>query len=537
MDNLAVLHAETQRFLAARLLLDDRFDVQDPPATPTLQMLVQNSEWVFPANLEVDDYILLYPTTEGVGANPTMAALGLLGHFQFAAFKVVSTTAATITFQRVYGLFDQHTQATLEATSAQSYGSLQRFHYFQIPGEDDDLAYFLHATMNLADVLIASDPHLHPVVIPPAIPVVPVGPIIPPPAPINPLDVVHQIQAAGIAGRVTTKQSSQFARLLSFENMATPGKFLSTCNALMFSKPDGHPNGPAFYNTHTVVEHLKRINFDYARGIKALMCTATDIQYSRLILFDFLLDPPLSLDTFACPNELPLTSLNLLSVITRIAESIAYIWGATVANSIIEGVRELLRMVTTGDHPTLTVSDMLSLVTYRMHTLPDDPAFDTSAIPDGSTVEERCNRYFSFRYNDRDVERKSKTHLLVRSETDDGSNKKSRHSNPPGGRGASNAGAASAAGGGPGPNTRAKAKPAFDHKSQKDWLDTLATKIPALAGVTLPCLHWIAGVAPCAGHAACQKKSHVKDHVANAAITANMAVFKTWLKDDPLKRF
>ena len=71
----------------------------------------------------------------------------------------------------------------------------------------------------------------------------------------------------------------------------------------------------------------------------------------------------------------------------------------------------------------------------------------------------------------------------------------------------------------------------------KAWRAKLDSDNPLLVGVDLPCLYWLANIAPCLRHATCQKSAHKQPHVVSPVITAHKAKILAWVKTDPLSRF
>ena len=153
----------------------------------------------------------------------------------------------------------------------------------------------------------------------------------------------------------------------------------------------------------------------------------------------------------------------------------------------------------------------------------------------GLSLESNLAVYFTFKHDDPDIRRLCYFHSLAASGLDTNSNPKPpkipripRGSKPT--AAASNTSLVTNA-------TGATTRSDSSRKALAAWYAELVTSVPALAGVALPCLHWLSNITPCLKSAVCLKQYQKKPHVISPVVKTNMQAILVWLKSDPLGRF
>jgi hypothetical protein len=181
--------------------------------------------------------------------------------------------------------------------------------------------------------------------------------------------------------------------------------------------------------------------------------------------------------------------------------------------------------------PSLTLSDMFSILERRIYLLPRHDSFNISLPNDGSDSTHKLRAYFSVNRNDDDIVLKIAHHdrpqaplpQIAAAQEVSGSKRKAGDNN--------NSQPA------PQRQLRSNAQPAARPPPNefKAWYDSLIAKHPDLKD-KMPCLHWLADTGPCANSAVCTART-TRVHAVNAAVTKHMREIKKWLKLDPGKRF
>jgi len=268
------------------------------------------------------------------------------------------------------------------------------------------------------------------------------------------------------------------------------------------------------------------------------MINVTDADIEKLLLLKFSGDKEgISISTFAMPTLLPPTFHTLPTIIAQVGEFFAAIFGAPLASAIMDSVRQLI------DHhdkmllPDITPDDIISLMNQKLYDIASFPAFDLLRPDNGLSLENNLWNLFNHNHNDSNILQLLNARRAAATTTSTGAastNSTTRAKRPRGAAATSSSSAAPAA-----PNTRAKTaqQQAADKLLLQAWYETLFVANPPLRGHKLPCLHWLAKVAPCSNQPQCQKQSNKKDHVLDVVVTAHLPAILVWLKTDPLTRF
>ena len=509
----------------------------------SMRFILANSQYTPVNQIPQGAYVLLPNRVDG--PVPTVDNLIAEGHFAFVAFRVENVTANHLTLAKRMVFEDDASAATAQATAQATYGNLNI--YFPIvPQNNGEEQMFLRAILALNDVLIQQDPHLQP----PQPPQQPIHQQLPAPPGAGIMEQLvqgHAQIAQGQANQLaeskkTVAKCALYNRLEQLTRVFDEGKAELTKSRLMFALPAGQEPSAGYISAHEFIRVFRQKSADFAMDIPNRQLAITDAKLEHLV---FLLFDPIhncSLLDFAVPMELPLFFQNLRPFLERISEFFTLVFGPALPMAIIEAARQLIEFHETLMVPTLIPLDVVKLLDSRIFRIDQDERFDINRPPNGRSLAQNLNDYFRFTHNDAEIIRRINARAAAAaSELDSAAapTKKQRRQRNDTGAGASSTSAATAASTSAAPMTRAKsaAQAAAEKIALKNWHDELRTSVPQLAGVALPCLHFLANKAPCHNQPICKKLNNTKTHNVPPLVTTHMAAVREWLKRDPLGRF
>ena len=520
---------------AAIASIDTNFEHPNPlPPHESLAFAINYS--TFQTADVMQNGALILVTSTANGPIPNVVNLSLPGQFQLVVLKVTSIGVGTITLIRSVALSDNASAVSADANADATYGPLGSRIYFRLPQADGAAApRFLVANESLVDLVLNQDPNVLPAgVIPPALPIPAAGNdgII--------QQLVNNQNNLLAESRNTVAKDKSWRRLIELERLLPAGRHPIFLNSLMFGCPDGQPPCAGYLSSAKLISLMRERFFTHANFMARRAVTITDIKLEAFVRLEFTPNT-LRLEDFATPADKPITLDNLKTLMARIGDLFAIIFGAPLAHAFLVCIDLLVELQQLNDFPSLTVDDILMLTERKLFLAPKYPAFDITIPPNGLSLELNLADHFKHDSNSKECQRLVNGKSIEASERDSNSAAASQSSNPPNPnpkphlkRGsaavASNPALPSAA-----PQTRAKA--AQDKIALVAWYAELTTAIPALVGIPMPCLYWLSNTAPCSQHTTCQKTSHKKPHVVPPVMQPHKAAMLVWLKKDPLGRF
>ena len=517
---------------AAIASIDTNFEHPNPlPPHESLAFAINYS--TFQTADVMQNGALILVTSTANGPIPNVVNLSLPGQFQLVVLKVTSIGVGTITLIRSVALSDNASAVSADANADATYGPLGSRIYFRLPQADGAAApRFLVANESLVDLVLNQDPDVVP------IPLVPVAPAIPVAAAPPPNDgIIQQIvnnQNNLLAeSRNAVAKNKSYERFLALERLLPAGRHPIFLESLMFGRPDGQPSCSGYLSTSKLNSLLRDRFFDHSNFLARRTVTITDAKLESLLKLEFA-PTTLRFEDLATPSDLPITIDNIKSFMQRICEHIAVIFGAPLAHAILRSIDQLVEFIELSDMPGLTVPDILVVTERKLFLAPKFPPFDITIAPNGLSLEQNLRDLFHCDRNDSGLWR------MINSRAQDVQNLSAAATNPNNPRQNRKRGSATvvptqallpAA-----PQTRAT-KAASDKIALTAWHAELTTNIPALVNIPLPCLYWLANVAPCNQSTTCNKQTHKKPHVLPPVMQPHKAAILTWLKKDPLGRF
>ena len=509
--------------LLARDSMSENF-VEDSvinPTTAQVSYLLQNTHLRDSNDLVQGSFVVLPTAPTSVAAN---AVLGAGQDFQVAIFRVSSILDNTIEFRRVQCFSSDTVTLSAEQNATASYGMVNRPLFVEFLPVNPDPNAPPPAQWIVAKLLFQSA--LHAAHQPQqAVP----QPILPHLLPGQDQSIVQQIglqQSAQLsASRETTANVLAMARFQSFQRVFRPGMYQTSIRELMVGLPAGQPPNAGHFKTDRVVARLKNGFYNYAQGTTALKVTITDTKLSAFVLLDF--SNGLSLTDLATPDDKPITYQNVGSLVGRICESIASIYGTPLVVAISLATTSLCN-IRSLDCRDLLGSDILELLERRLHTLPDNPLFsESSDVP----LDARLSTHFAFDRHQVDVSRMIDRVCLRRLASPSAPAGAKRQDTTHSQKSPSKALKTSA---GSSPGSPSQTVPQADMSA---WYSELYSAHPELEGQPLPCFHWLAKKAPCKDQTKCQKRRSTALHSTSGPAVAAKADITAWLLKDPLKRF
>ena len=522
LDNLVADAAHQDNVSTAITRMAASFAKPDPlPPAQGLSFVCQNSEYRAVANVAPGDYVLL-PTLVN-GPPPTVAQLTI--DFQLVILRVMAASAAYLTLLRITLLESNASAATAGANALATYGTNNTTLYYTIPPAVDGAAgpQLLVAIMSLRDQIRNNDPHAAPPLAPamaiqPAVPAVPGGP-----------NMVQQLVDGQhnmlMASKITVPKQLAWDRLQRLERTFTAGRFNITLLKFMFGLPEGQPPSAGYFHYVHFTQAFKKIFFDLAAHLPALTVTISDTKLEQLTLL-LLSSTTVQFSDFAMPSEIPISWHNIKTIINRVCDLLAIVFGADLPMAILNATEQLINLNTYRDAPGLTTADVFKLLERRLFLLDCAPGLDISLPPGDKTLPEKLSAYLNFLSTDTDLKR-----LIYSHDSEiDSSQPKAVQQAPKRQRQTKQAAPVSA------PVTRSATLSDKNKADLKEWFMKLYNAIPVLEG-KLPCLYFFTNKAPCFKHATCQKHTHKVPHTKDPVLDIHKDAIMAWLKLDPLGRF
>ena len=535
-------HAHSIRFISAVAAVHANFLHTDPAASESTTFIVANTSFVLMSEMLVGMYMLVPMLHNSI---PTIQNFDLPGHFGFALCRVIEVNATNLVLVRIADLHDGAvTVATSPANCLASYGTLataadtnsatRLFYRFVDPNPPRALK----AIAALQAFAMSVDPFLIPVPVPQLPVVPPVG--LPPPNPLAALMMqVHANHSELVTkGKETDAKLHYWSHLMDLSKACSPGTFANLLNKLMLGLPANQPPSAAYFSPGQVVHEANDRLLDFSRGITSRAITISKPRLELLVLLNFKQPGAASIFDLAMAEELPITTISAREVVLRFANVIVIpLYGLPLATAICSALNQLLQLKAELETPAMSLPDMAEVIHSRINKIQQHPDFDPTTPLDGTPPDDRLVAYFRMTHNDSDVRLMHNQRMEIEKQ-------------------------ASAAGGGPVPIPHAKSNakgrnkriastpasntPAYvqprvtrsmDQAAMTAWYEILFTTVPALRGVPLPCLYFLAGLGTCANNNACQKTTFKRSHVVSNLVKTHNDAIVAWLKDDPLGRF
>ena len=500
---------------------------QDPPIHDTIGFVCANSQFVDINDITLNTYAIFPTTTAGV--EPTIVNLCAPNNAQLMVARVVSISLNAIGFKQVTQLEDDASALTAGVNTILTFGPKHTILYHPIPNPlpVEHLPRFLVATNALYDRIRSFDPDFQPVALAAPIQPAPPGPMINDQL----LQVLQGHNNAQHERQKTVGKVAAYERFTRLANLMPEGRFLTSSNTLMFAKPDDQAPSAAFFSSAKVIQMYREFFFDYAQHMAKRTITITDMKLESFILLNFS-GERVSFTDFTTPEDLPLTFTSMIAVVNRVCDLIAITFGAPLARALLESAEKIKSFHDLNDVTGLLPSDVLNILGRHLYLIDREPAFDIDLPRNDRSLADNLLSYFTFRPTDSQIQRLLNSRIA--SDRDAASkpaastvvaqaNKRRKVVKQPTSTQ---------------PTTVVtRSKTTYDKVVMDNWRAQLNTTVPALAGVKLGCLYFIANKPPCLRNATCQKGTFKQDHVVNALISANSAAILAWLATDPMGRF
>jgi hypothetical protein len=540
LGNLQLANAFQGRFSTGVVALRQHFVLTDNAATASLQTILLNTQYIDYDQMANNTYVIVH---SHIGAAPafqaTVAHFDILGNLEFTLFRLEHIGANMLTFIVTSLLHDDHSAATCPPRSLASFGPPGSRIHFRIPAvaAGAQQGQFLVASMALSDFAAEADPFL----VAPAAAAAAAAPA--QGLPNDPLvQILQQQLLARGSSRVNATNSLEFARISSYQRVFPAGTFLNTLRLCMIGMPAGEDPSAGYFSTANLVQTLRQIMHTYSYNVPDRTLNITDAKLNRFILLNFVSTDNLSFADFATESDKPITFDNMRTLVARVCDMMATVYGAPLPIAILQCVGDLLLMRTL-HAPFLTTGDIFAIVENRIYSINQADAFNPLNPPDGLPPGPKLKIYFTVHHMDEDVHLRGVRHQAALAQAaavpaapaaapQQRSNGRKRGASSTNASSRSVRSAPAAAAAGAVPNARVM-------RSQlTDWFKSIVTQHPSLNN-NMPCLYWLAGKAghPCCGAAVCANGTNKRLHVTNPEVIAHRADIDAWLARDPAKRF
>jgi hypothetical protein len=340
------------------------------------------------------------------------------------------------------------------------------------------------------------------------------------------------------------RRFTQNARLFS-----SAGQYANSLLACSFNLGEGQAPSAASFKPHLVFEAIRSKFHAHANNIPARTVTISDTKILKFILLDFSAHEVVSFADFATPSDLPLTWSNVRTVVARVCDNLAMVFGPDLPMAIMASLHQLCEIKDL-DTPHLSLQVALRVLENRLFVANKNPLFATSIPDDGQPLAPKLEAYLRFHHDDLDLRRAGQQDALpmvvvVPAQSGAAVNNKRKYNGPvpplvPGKHPVMSLRSAAGGGGGGGANSMVLSPNAkhLDAQATAWHRDFMATH-PSLKG-KLPCLYWLANKGHCANLAAgtpCNNTHNSKPHVNGPEVQALMNEITVWLAKDPRKRF